>query len=82
MTEPDVPQGPGSQPESRTRARRRDHGSLTGGVILIVLGCLFLAEHIIPGFSFGDYWPLLLIAIGVLLLWRSRTERNDSGRMP
>ena len=51
--------------------RHRDK-HLTGAVVLIVLGILFLAENTVPDFSFADYWPLLLIAIGATLLWRAR----------
>jgi hypothetical protein len=45
---------------------------MVGGLVLIVLGLLFLAQNLIPGFEFGDYWPAILIAIGAGLLWRSR----------
>jgi len=43
-----------------------------GGVILIALGILFLADNLLPGFTFAEYWPVLLIVIGAGLLWRSR----------
>jgi hypothetical protein len=49
---------------------RKDN--ILGGVILIVLGLLFLAGNLIPDFDFSDYWPVILIAIGVALVWRSR----------
>ncbi len=45
-----------------------------GGVVLILLGALFLLRNIYPWFRFEDYWPVILIAIGVVLLWRSRTR--------
>lgn len=61
-------QGQGSAPNVRVHNKR----SITGGLILIVLGGLFLAENLIPGVHFGDYWPLLLIAIGIGLLWNAR----------
>ncbi|MDH4069604.1 MAG: DUF5668 domain-containing protein [Ignavibacteria bacterium] len=46
--------------------------SILGGVILIVLGLLFLANNLIPRFDFSDYWPLILVAIGGSLIWKSR----------
>ncbi len=61
------PQTPPQQPS----ARQSQRGGLMGGVVLIVLGLLFLADNLIPGFHFGDYWPVVLIVIGVGLLWRS-----------
>ena len=49
---------------------RRDN--IMGGVMLIVLGGLFLANNLIPHFDFSDYWPLILVAIGIGLIWKSR----------
>jgi hypothetical protein len=37
-----------------------------------LLGLLFLANNLFPEFSFGDYWPVILIAVGAALLLRSR----------
>lgn len=48
-----------------------DKGSILAGSILVVIGLLFLADNFIPGFRFVDFWPLILIAIGVGLLWKS-----------
>jgi len=42
--------------------------SMFTGVLLIALGVLFLLNNFVPGFSFGDFWPLLLIGIGGALL--------------
>lgn len=45
--------------------------SLVGGVVLIVLGVLFLLDRWF-NIDFGDLWPLILIAIGVWLIFRDR----------
>jgi phage shock protein PspC (stress-responsive transcriptional regulator) len=37
-------------------------------VILIALGGLLLLDNFFPRFDFGDYWPVILIAIGISLL--------------
>lgn len=42
--------------------------SLMAPVILITLGVVFLVGEFVPRVGFGDLWPLLLIAIGVLKL--------------
>jgi hypothetical protein len=52
-----------------TETRR---GRIMGGVILVVLGVLFLLRNLYPWFRFEDYWPVILIAIGLVLLWKSR----------
>ena len=53
--------------------RKRDRGSLIGGLVLIVMGLLFLADNFYD-IRFSDFWPLILVAIGAGLLWRSREE--------
>jgi putative Mn2+ efflux pump MntP len=43
--------------------------SVAGGVILIVLGTIFLLDQFFPNLSFGKLWPLILIGIGVSMVW-------------
>ena len=62
--QPQPPQPP--MPE-----HRYGHGSIVGGLVLLVIGFLFLAENFLPDFHFGDWWPLILVAIGVGLLYRA-----------
>jgi phage shock protein C len=42
------------------------------GIILVVIGLLFLLDNFIPRIHFGDFWPLLLVAVGVGLLLNAR----------
>jgi phage shock protein PspC (stress-responsive transcriptional regulator) len=42
------------------------------GVALIVLGVLLLLEEFIPWFSWRNFWPLLIIAVGVWLMLHRR----------
>jgi phage shock protein C len=73
MTEATSQQPPPAGPEPTQPSRSRgDHGGLVGGIVLIVLGLIFLADHLIPGFSFSEYWPLILVAIGIGLLLKGR----------
>ncbi len=60
--------------ERRGWAARRDvrRGRTIGGVILIVLGGMFLLENFYPWFRFEDYWPVILIVIGIALIVRPR----------
>jgi hypothetical protein len=66
-----------NQPEEQaappaTEPRIRDRGNLVGGVVLITLGVILLAQNFLPHFHMWDYWPLIVIAIGAGLLWKSR----------
>jgi hypothetical protein len=41
-------------------------GLMTGPLILITLGVLFLLNNLYPGmFRFGRMWPVILIVIGL-----------------
>jgi len=57
----------------------RQHGSMVGGLVLIVLGGLFLADNYLPHFDFSNTWPVILIAIGIGLVLTSvrRDERKE-----
>lgn len=56
---------------------KHDYGSLIGGLVLVVLGLLFLANNLLPDFRFGDYWPVILIVVGAVILWKSRNEAKQ-----
>jgi phage shock protein C len=58
------------------QASKRNKGSLIGGLVLITLGVLFLADQLIPQVNFGDLWPVILIVIGIGLLINTVTKRN------
>jgi phage shock protein C len=51
--------------------KQRNDGNLWGGLILIVLGAMFLIDRFVPNIDFGDLWPLILVVIGVILISRS-----------
>ena len=63
----------GPDPQVAYQSRHHHRGSL-GGIILIVIGVLFLLDNFFPRFDFGDFWPLILIAIGAGLLLRSKNN--------
>ncbi len=55
--------------DSETNLPRRAHqGSMIGGLILILLGVLFLLGNLIPRFNWHTYWPVILIVCGLILI--------------
>ena len=46
----------------------RRHGGLWGGVMLITIGGLFLISNFVPNISFHELWPVILIAVGVMII--------------
>jgi len=56
---------PFSYDEKRTH---RSDGNMIAGIILIVLGGLFLFVRLIPDISFGQLWPVVLIIAGIFIM--------------
>jgi phage shock protein C len=46
----------------------RNKGSLWAGLILIVVGSIFLVDRFISQIRFEDFWPLILVAVGAVLI--------------
>ena len=44
------------------------------GIILIILGTIFLLDEWIPDFDFGKFWPLILIAVGGYIIFRDKDK--------
>jgi phage shock protein C len=55
----------------------RNRGNLIGGLVLITLGVLFLADEFVPNIDFGDLWPVILIVIGAGLLINSLGRKRS-----
>ncbi|HEV2247654.1 MAG TPA: DUF5668 domain-containing protein [Terriglobia bacterium] len=54
------------------RRRRRGHGvRLTGPILLVTLGILFLVGQFAPYWGVGRTWPVILIVIGFAKLLES-----------
>ena len=62
--------------EARREARRARHGGsadasragLVGGLVLVVIGSIFLIREVVPRFDWDLWWPIGLIALGGLFL--------------
>ena len=67
----DTQQTPSATPP-QPPPHRPKRENITGGLVLIAIGTLFLLNNLLPDFHFGDYWPVILIAVGAGLLWNSR----------
>jgi phage shock protein C len=65
------------------RAARLERGGMSAGLIfggfLVLLGVFFLAREYLPNIDFDWFWPLVLIALGALLLWSSMGRGPRSG---
>ncbi|MGH9793898.1 MAG: LiaI-LiaF-like domain-containing protein [Candidatus Acidiferrales bacterium] len=60
--------------------RNRGNEQLIGGLVLIAIGALFLADRMWWfdfGWFFSRFWPLMLIGMGVVLLFRNRSPKES-----
>ena len=55
---------------------KKVEGSLIAGLVMILIGGFFLFERFIPSIHFSDFWPILLIAIGVLVIYKGFPASN------
>lgn len=46
--------------------------SVIAGSILVVIGLLFLADNFLPFFRFSDFWPIVLVALGIGLILKNK----------
>jgi len=72
------PADPGIKKEAP--AEKKKKGSLIGGLVLITVGAIFLADEFFPNVDFGDLWPLILIVIGAGLLINTFAKRTTTNQ--
>jgi len=54
------------------------------GVILVILGMIFLFDRVFYWFDFDYVWPMVIIGVGVILIYRATTpkaERDPSAQI-
>jgi phage shock protein C len=75
QTPPDYNAGPSNPFNIPVKPENRN--GLIGGIVLISLGLIFLANRFIPNIDFGDLWPLVLVVLGGVLIATSFAERKN-----
>jgi phage shock protein C len=58
----------------------QNNRSIYAGAFLILLGGLFLLDNFVPRFNFGDFWPLILIGLGVAIILNSKNKTVNEVR--
>ena len=48
--------------------------SIFAGAFLIFLGGIFLLDNFVPHFHFGDFWPIVLIGLGIAIILNARNK--------
>jgi len=73
--EPAEPVSPSEPYRSRSDSKWRTY---LPGLILVGLGAALLMREYFFWFSFGDIWPILLVLIGLVLIFRNSKSSGDS----
>lgn len=50
-------------------------GEQVFGLILLFVGLIFLTQMFVPWLSFGKFWPMILIIIGLIMIANIRKEK-------
>ncbi len=58
--------------------RHHDRYGLTGPIVLVALGVMFLLGQFAPGWGVSKTWPALLIVIGITKLLESAWSRRST----
>lgn len=64
------------------KSDRSNKGGLIGGIILITLGCIFLADRLIPHINFHMLWPLILVVVGAVLIVTNFSDQGKHKNIP
>ncbi len=69
--------------ESIETKNKKNNTSLIAGMLLIFFGLLILFDKLLPYYNFIDFWPIILIVVGALMikpeiLKASTTTNNES----
>ena len=59
-----------------TLDQQREKRRTFAGIILLVLGVIFLADNFIPRIRLGDFWPLILVVAGIGILLNAKRKNN------
>jgi phage shock protein C len=56
-------------------------GAVFFGALLIIIGLLMVLDNFIPilWLSFSKLWPILIIVVGVLILFKGTGKKSDEG---
>ncbi len=67
-----IPEETGTEPDVMERRDNRHGLALVAGAALVALGGLLLAQQMVPWFSAAFFWPVVVVAVGVLVLISAR----------
>jgi phage shock protein C len=77
---PEQPESPGDTPVEIQPQREPSAWRIyLPGLIFILVGTVFLMDHLFWWFRWHHVWPVLLIIAGAAMIWRSITHKDNGG---
>ena len=67
-----IPEETGAEPIPSSRPDNRHGLALVVGAALVALGALLLVQQTVPWFSAAFFWPVVVVAVGVVVLTSAR----------
>jgi phage shock protein C len=67
-----IPEATGDEPALPPRSSNGHGAAIVVGVALVAAGALLLLRAIIPWFDSGLFWPLVVVAAGILIVVSAR----------
>lgn len=71
-----IPEADDTEPERTTTPAERHSVAIVVGAALVGLGVLLLARQWLPWFGAQAFWPLVVVATGVVVLVSARKPRS------
>lgn len=65
----------GEKSSSQSEKKSKEQRKRILGLILVALGIFFIVDSWIPSFYWRRFWPVILIGLGVLLIYREATNK-------
>jgi phage shock protein C len=59
----------------------QNNRSIYAGAFLILLGGIFLLDNFVPHFHFGDFWPIILIGLGIAIIIKAKNKNVNEVRL-
>lgn len=59
-------------------ADRKEKGAYLTGLILIVIGAIFLFSNLFHWFEFWELWPVILIVIGAVIVIKAKGSKDEN----
>lgn len=67
-----IPEEAGPESDAPAPAVNRHGVALVVGTSLVALGALLLVQQVVPWFSSAIFWPVVIVAIGVAVVFSAR----------